>query len=61
MSITIDLEQTAAYASEDAWNERKKAAARNLLYEKGYNIEMLVSFEPQYTYFTKWWSALYPF
>lgn len=35
------------------------AAARNLLYQAGYDIEMLVSFEPQYTYFAKWWLQLF--
>lgn len=35
------------------------ATARNLLYESGYDIEMLVSFEPQYTYLTKWWVQLF--
>lgn len=35
------------------------AAARNLLYGKGYDIEMLVSFEPQYTYMAKWWVQLF--
>ncbi len=34
-------------------------AARNLLYDKGYDIEMLVSFEPQYAYFAKWWVQLF--
>lgn len=34
-------------------------AARNLLYGKGYDIEMLVSFEPQYAYFAKWWVQLF--
>ena len=35
------------------------AAARNLLYGKGYDIEMLVSFEPQYAYMAKWWVQLF--
>ena len=35
------------------------AAARNLLYRQGYDIEMLVSFEPQYVYLTKWWLQLF--
>lgn len=35
------------------------AAARNLLYGQGYDIEMLVSFEPQYAYLTKWWVQLF--
>lgn len=34
-------------------------AARNLLYGKGYDIEMLVSFEPRYSYLTKWWVQLF--
>lgn len=34
-------------------------AARNLLYGKGYDIEMLVSFEPRYAYFAKWWVQLF--
>ena len=35
------------------------AAARSLLYKKGYDIEMLVSFEPQFYYFAKWWWQLF--
>lgn len=35
------------------------AAIRSLLYKKGYDIEMLVSFEPQLYYFTKWWWQLF--
>lgn len=34
-------------------------AARSLLYGKGYDIEMLVSFEPQYAYLAKWWVQLF--
>lgn len=33
-------------------------AARSLLYQKGYDIEMLVSFEPQYAFLEKWWVQL---
>ncbi len=35
------------------------AAVRNLLYENNYNIEVLTAFEPQYTYFSKWWIQLF--
>lgn len=35
------------------------AAARNLLYQHGYDIELLVSFEPQYAYLAKWWVQLF--
>ena len=34
------------------------AILRNALYQRGYNIEVLVSFEPQYAYFAKWWIQL---
>lgn len=34
-------------------------AVRNLLYETGYDIEMLVSFEPQLAFFSKWWIQLF--
>ena len=35
------------------------AILRNALYQRGYNIEVLVSFEPQYAYFAKWWIQLF--
>lgn len=35
------------------------ALARYLLYKKGYQIEVLASFEPQMTYFAKWWIQLF--
>jgi glucose-6-phosphate isomerase len=35
------------------------AAARNLLYEKGFVIENLVVLEPSMFYFARWWSQLY--
>lgn len=35
------------------------AAIRNLLYQKGYRIEMLSFFEPRFRYFAKWWTQLF--
>lgn len=35
------------------------AAIRSLFYQNGYDIEMLVSFEPQLAYFAKWWVQLF--
>lgn len=35
------------------------ACARNALYRKGYSVEMLTSFEPQYRCFFKWWLQLF--
>lgn len=35
------------------------AAIRNLLYQKGYRMEMLAFFEPRFNYFAKWWTQLF--
>lgn len=35
------------------------AAIRNLLYQKGFRLEMLASFEPRYQYFYGWWTQLF--
>lgn len=35
------------------------AAYRSLAYEKGFEIELLASFEPQLEYFIKWWIQLF--
>lgn len=37
----------------------KYAAARNTLYNKGKNIEMMVNFEPALHYIGEWWKQLY--
>ncbi|WP_042143006.1 glucose-6-phosphate isomerase [Paucisalibacillus sp. EB02] len=35
------------------------AAVRNILYNKGKTIEMLVNYEPSLQYFSEWWKQLY--
>ncbi|MHB8128131.1 MAG: glucose-6-phosphate isomerase [Mobilitalea sp.] len=35
------------------------ATYRNLLLQKGYNLEMMAFFEPQLNYFSKWWIQLF--
>ena len=35
------------------------AAARNILYRKGREIEILVNYDPKLTYFAEWWKQLY--
>ena len=45
-----DLSQNEAYLY---------AAARYLLYKKGYKIEMLVGYEPNLLYLNEWWKQLY--
>lgn len=45
-----DLEKNDCY---------KYAAARNALYRKGKDVEMMVNFEPAVHYFGEWWKQLY--
>ena len=35
------------------------AAARNVLLRKGYNIEIMVNYEPSLHFFTEWWKQLF--
>ncbi len=35
------------------------AAARNVLYQKGKTLELLVNYEPELQYFTEWWKQLF--
>ena len=35
------------------------AAVRNLLFEKGKSLEMLVSYEPAFNYMAEWWKQLF--
>ncbi len=53
-------------ASEDLSNPDMKsnvayqyAVIRNILYNKGKTIEMLVSYEPHMKYFAEWWRQLF--
>jgi len=43
-------------SANPAW---KYAAARNLLYRKGYTIEVLASYEPSFRFMAEWWKQLY--
>ncbi len=45
-----ELEENAAY---------QYAALRNILYNKGKTIEMLVNYEPGLQYFSEWWKQLF--
>ena len=35
------------------------AAVRNYLYQKGYDIELLINYEPCLNYFSEWWKQLF--
>lgn len=45
-----DIEQNPAY---------QYAAVRNVLYNKGKTIEMLINYEPSLQYFAEWWKQLF--
>jgi glucose-6-phosphate isomerase len=45
-----NLEENACY---------QYAAVRNILLRKGYNIEIMVNYEPGLHFFTEWWKQLY--
>jgi len=50
-----------AYSSNDlSENEAYQyAAIRNILYRKGKTIELLVNYEPRFSYFGEWWRQLF--
>lgn len=45
-----NLEENACY---------QYAAARNVLLRKGYNVEIMVNYEPSLHFFTEWWKQLF--
>ncbi|WP_414043630.1 glucose-6-phosphate isomerase [Macrococcus animalis] len=48
--------------SSDNLNENiayQYAVIRNVLYNKGYTIEMLINYEPSLQYFNEWWKQLF--
>ena len=49
------------YAVSDFWQNSaiQYAALRNLFYEKGKDIEMLVSYEPAFLQMAEWWKQLF--
>jgi glucose-6-phosphate isomerase len=51
-------EERAAIIS-DGGKAAEYAATRNLLFRKGYDIEVLANFEPDYMYFNEWWKQLF--
>lgn len=63
--LDVDAFLDGVSAAMDDCKENEKnpaisyAAARNLLYDRGYDVEMLVSFEPQLAYLEKWWVQLF--
>ena len=52
----LDLSSNKSLETNDAL---KYALVRNLLYRKGYAIELLVNYEPRLNYFAEWWKQLY--
>ena len=65
--IDIDKLMNGARNGQDKYNDSdvkynncyRYAVARNILYKKKKNIEILVNYEPKMLYFTEWWKQLY--
>ncbi|MBE7055228.1 MAG: glucose-6-phosphate isomerase [Ruminococcaceae bacterium] len=63
----IDAMMQGAYDAMKEYNNPKLeendcykyVAARNALYRKGKNIEIMVNYEPQVHYFAEWWKQLF--
>lgn len=63
----IDALMTGAKKAQDEFNNDdlysndcyKYAAIRNILYNKGYSTEIMVSYEPAYTMMNEWFKQLY--
>ena len=52
--------QTALHTGDPMDNPAYRyACIRNVLYGKGYRLEMLSSFEPRFRYFYHWWEQLF--
>lgn len=52
------MEERSALIS-DGGAAAEYAAMRNILLEKGYDIEILANFEPQFVQFNEWWKQLF--
>jgi len=65
--IHIDKLMNGAKFAQEKYNDSnlkynecyKYAVARNMLYQKEKNIEMLITYEPKLHYFIEWWKQLY--
>ncbi len=65
--IDIDKLMKGARDAQEEYNDPsikyndcyQYAVARNILYEKNKNEEVLVNYEPKMHYFTEWWKQLY--
>lgn len=65
--INIDRLMNGAILAEDKYDDScleynecyKYAVIRNMLYDNGKSIEMLVTYEPKLHYFIEWWKQLF--
>jgi glucose-6-phosphate isomerase len=54
----MERESSAGVSFEDNL-PAQYAAIRNILYRKGFKVEILVNFHPKLHYFSEWWKQLY--
>lgn len=61
-AIMKGAEQARIELSSDSLKDNiayQYAVIRNVLYNKGYTIEMLINYEPSLQYFNEWWKQLF--
>lgn len=59
-ALLAGAEEMRSYLSAKGGAEAVRyAAVRNALYQKGFDTEVLAFFEPQLSYFSKWWVQLF--
>lgn len=54
-----DMETTLHTGAPEDNLALRYAVLRNLYYQRGYKLELLASFEPQFRWFYKWWVQLF--
>ena len=54
-----DMEQALRTGAPEDNLALRYAVLRNLYYQRGYKLELLASFEPQFRWFYKWWVQLF--
>ena len=54
-----DMEQALRSGAPEENLALRYAVLRNLYYQRGYKLELLATFEPQFRWFYKWWVQLF--
>ena len=58
-SLMDGAEEERTALISDGGKAAEYATLRNVMLEKGFNIEVLANFEPDFVYFNEWWKQLF--